>query len=495
MVELFGIVGAVGAAILLLADRPGTLIGALAALATGEIGMAAAAAPSGHTLSATLAAAGIVGCVALAFLVAFLVRRPAVVPVLLLVAAPFRLPLDFGSSHRFFVGRAQSGELGRLLPLYVILAASLGALAWRTLRGVPVRPIPRFVAVPTAALIVFAAISLLWSDDLTAGRGVLEFFLLPFAAMVAVVARSDFPAWMPRALFIVAVSLASLFAVLALWQAETHKLLFYTPVLEVANRYSPYFRVTSLFRDPSLYGRQVVIGIVVVLVALWRRKVALWWAGALIAVLWLGLLFSYSQSSFAALFVTAFAVTLVAADQRSRRIVGLGVAAIVVAAVVATGASAIHHSPRKATSDRSRRVVLTVRAWEHHPIAGVGLGGQPAASQSLADRGGPRPLFVSHTTPLTALAELGVVGFALYAVFLGAAVRLLLLVYRRDAGLGLTLGGVALALFVHSLTYSGFFEDPIMWFAIGIGVAALSAPLPVVTPPAQLREPEPVEAH
>jgi hypothetical protein len=494
MVELFAIAGAAGAALLLLADRRSTFLTGLVVLAVGEVGIAAAAA--GHALSAKLAAAGLMACAALAVAALLLARRPAVIPPLILLAAPFRLPLDFGSRHRFFVGTAQSGELGRLLPLYVVLAASLGAVAWRTLRGAPVAQIPRFVAVPTAALLVYAALSLTWTKDLTAGRELLEFFLLPFVAMIAVLARCEFAPWLPRALFIVAVSVASLFAVLALWQAATHKLLFYTPVLEVANHYSPYFRVTSLFRDPSLYGRQVVMGIVVVLVAMWRRNVPLAAAGALVAVLWLGLLFSYSQSSFAALFVAALAVTLVAADARSRRIVALGVAAIVVAGALATGASAIHHSPRKATSDRSRRVVLTVRAWERQPLIGVGLGGQPAASQALADRGGPRPLFVSHTTPLTALTELGVLGFALYAAFLVATARLLLLVYRRDAGLGLTLGGVVLALFVHSLTYSGFFEDPITWFAIGIGVAALAAPVssqPV--PPPAVREPEPVEVR
>ena len=42
-------------------------------------------------------------------------------------------------------------------------------------------------------------------------------------------------------------------------------------------------------------------------------------------------------------------------------------------------------SLRRATSDRSRRVELTARVLEHHPVAGVGIGGQPLASKRLSD--------------------------------------------------------------------------------------------------------------
>jgi O-antigen ligase len=338
--------------------------------------------------------------------------------------------------------------------------------------------LPTTVAAPAAAFVAFSALSLLWSHDLGAGRQLLEFFLLPLAALVAVVARAGFPSWMPRALAVIAVGLASVFATLALWQAATHKLLFYAPTLQVANVYAPYFRVTSLFRDPSLYGRHVVLGLVIVVVLLWLRRLAIVPALLLMALLWSGLLFSYSQSSFAALFVAALAVSLAAADRRSRRIVAVGAGVIVLAGASVTAATAVHHSSGNVTSDRSRRVTLTARVWEHHPLVGVGLGGQPAATQAIADRRGALPHFVSHTTPLTVLAELGVIGFAVYLAFAVGVVRLLLQVYRRRRDLGLILGGVLLALFVHSLAYSGFFEDPITWFTIGVAAAAVIAARP-----------------
>ena len=50
--------------------------------------------------------------------------RPAWVPVAVLLAAPFRPPIAFDSSSRFLVSIAEDGRLGRLLPLYFVLAAA-----------------------------------------------------------------------------------------------------------------------------------------------------------------------------------------------------------------------------------------------------------------------------------------------------------------------------------------------------------------------------------
>ena len=60
---------------------------------------------------------------------------------------------------------------------------------------------------------------------------------------------------------------------------------------------------------------------------------------------------------------------------------------------------------------------------------------------------------MSHTTPLTVAAELGLVGFALYVVLLLAAIRMLALLRENLPTLALALGAVLLALFTHSLAY------------------------------------------
>jgi O-antigen ligase len=391
------------------------------------------------------------------------------------VAAPFRLPLDFGREHRFYVAIAHGGQLGRLLPLYAVLSVCVLAFLWEVLRSRPIKALPRELAWPAAAFLAFTSLSLLWSSDTESGRTLLEFFLLPFACLVAVAGRAAFPARMPRILAYVAVTLASVFAVVGIVEAATHRLIFYSHNLQVANTYSSFFRVTSLFRDPNLYGRHVVLGIVVLVVCLLLRKVDVAVAAVLIAVMWVGLYFSYSQSSYAALFVSVFAVMIATAEGRVRWV---ALAGAVVVALVAAGIAApkvADTSVRKATSDRSRRIELTAKVFEHHPVVGVGIGGQPIESQRLADRPASRQAFVSHTTPLTVAAELGIVGVLLYLALLAGSAATLWAVWRRHQALGLSLAAVFLALFVHALAYSGFFEDPMTWLVLAVASAFLAA--------------------
>jgi hypothetical protein len=497
LAQAAAVLAAPGVVLVLVARSRWPLLAGLLVLALAEAGlMLATMRDPGSFASPAYAGAGLAGLVALAAGAAVFVRYPAVAIPAILAAAPFRLPLEVDTSHRFLFAVAESGELGRLLPLYVVLAAATLAFAVRTLRTPAVVELPRTVAYPAAAFVAYACLSLLWSQDVESGTSVLAFFLLPFAVLVAVVGRSPFTAWMPRVLAWIAVALALVFAVVGLYQARTKELLFFAPNLEVANTYAPIFRVTSLFRDPSLYGRHVVLGIAILVVALWLRRVHWALALGLIAVLWAGLYFSYSQSSLTALFVVVLAISAAAGDRRVRTAVAVtaGVLVLVGAAIVAREVA--DTSLQRATSDRSRRVELTTRVIADRPVAGVGIGAQPVASQERADRFGQEPAFVSHTTPLTVGAELGVIGLALYALLLAGAAATIEQVRRLDQAIGLTLAAALLALFVHSLFYSGFFEDPVTWFVLGVASSFLAARRPVETPvPALARTATPVAAR
>src|SRR3954452_2995961 len=255
--QLGAIVGAAGAVLVLTAGRRAPLVAGFVLLAVAEVALVGSSAVPGRLLSPTLVVLGVAALAVVAAVAAALGRRPGLVILLVLIAAPFRLPLDFGREHRFFVAIAEAGQLGRLLPLYAVLAAATALLLWQTVRTGVVRPLPHLLAWPAAAFIGLAALSLLWSDDVHAGTNVLAYFLLPFAVLVAVVGRAPIEPWLPRALAIAGVALGLLFAVVGLFQAWTGTLLFYAPNLEISNSYGTYFRVTSLFRDPSLYGRHV----------------------------------------------------------------------------------------------------------------------------------------------------------------------------------------------------------------------------------------------
>ena len=53
--------------------------------------------------------------------------------------------------------------------------------------------------------------------------------------------------------------------------------------------------------------------------------------------------------------------------------------------------------------------------------------------------------------------------------------RLLWEAFRRDRVFGLGLGVCFLVLFLHSLFYSGFFEDPVMWGVLGVAAMLVAA--------------------
>ena len=462
---LLGALGAVGALI----TRGGIfpLIGlALLGLASGGLGWSLVGDedveillhdPAGVALIVVGVAAAIVLAVPLA-------RYPAVVPVALLAVAPFRVPVQLGHEEAFL-----------LLPLYLVIAAAVLALAYRILRGERPSPPPFLLAIPLAAFVTLTATSFLWTWDERAGGIALAFFVFPFTAGLATVARAPLADWLPRALLVTLVALGTLFAAIGIYQAHSRTLFFGRDV-EVANAYTSFFRVTSVFKDPSLYGRYLVVPIAVLLVAiLVRRGRTLDWivATVFVAFLFLGLFYSYSQSSFVALFVVTFAVAIVGADGRTRIVLLACALVATLAAAGAAGATIGGRSARDVTSGRSRLVDVTVEAFKERPVAGVGIGGQPRASSEIVKKGSPSRN-ASHTTPLTVLAELGVIGFVLYAWLLAATAWALVLVARADRTLGVGLAAVFLVLAVHSMLYAGFFEDPLTWGVIGLACAALA---------------------
>jgi hypothetical protein len=472
--QLAALGGALGSVLVLLGRGRLPLLAGLVVLGAAELGLAWAlgGGPLDRLSGASDVAAVALALAALGGATALFVKRPGIVPIAVLVAAPLRPPLSFDSSSTLLVEIADDGRLGRLLPLYFVLAAAAAALAWHALRGRELRPLPMKVALPASAFFAFACCSLLWADDLEAGTNLLLFFTLPFVALLATVARASFPPWAPRGLATAALALATLFAAVGLWQAATHELFFYAPNLAASNANTDYFRVTSLFGDPSLYGRHVVLGIGVALTLLATRRWHAWPLIGLVAVMWAGLLFSYSQSSMVALLVITVALAVATGDRRVRHAVALLALA---AALVGCGYLAVQvasgESLNRITSDRTNRVEDAVRVIEKHPLVGVGIGGQPRASRRLVGSQRPTPNFVSHTTPLTVFAELGVIGLVLYAWLLVGGAWLILQVRRADEPLGLALGVAFIGLFVHALFYSGFLEDPLTWLVIGIAAA------------------------
>ena len=485
LAQFSAVVAAIGALLLVAGRGRAQVLAGLLALVGAGAGLAVAVAGS-DKLDTLTSAAGLAGVAAGGVVVlaaaALAVRQPGWVPIAILLAAPFRPPITLDSGGGFPIAIASDGQLGRLLPLYFVLAAAALALAWRVWRqpshtAGAARALPRVVALPAAAFIAAACVSLLWGEQIGDGTEELAYFIVPFALLLGIVARSPFPDWAPKRLAQAGVALAAIFAVIGLYQAATQKLFFFDESVLASNANSDYFRVTSLFGDPSLYGRHVVIGIALVLAVLALNRIDIRLGIGLVVVMWAGLFFSYSQSSFVALVVVTLAIAAATGTPRIRWAVIGGFALVALVAIGFLASVVIRgESLRRETSDRTQRIEDTARVVREDPVAGVGIGSQPKASRRLSDRDRPTPNFVSHNTPLTVAAELGAIGLVLYLWLLAGATRAIAAVWRLERGLGLGLGAALLALFVHSLFYPGFFEDPLTWIVLGVTAGYLSWP-------------------
>jgi O-antigen ligase/polysaccharide polymerase Wzy-like membrane protein len=461
------VVGVLGACSVLLARERLLLLAGLAVLVAGELGLAYALVPDAPGLltesAARAAALGLATLLTLA-LVALFVRVPAATPVVLLVVAPFRFSVSLGTETAFL-----------LVPLYAVLVAAGAALVYRMLRGKDFRAIPLLIAIPTSVLVALSGLSLLWAHDLRAGTIELVFFYFPFTVLFSVVAVTPTRDWTWRALATALVAVTSVFAAIGVFQAWSHVEILAKQDIQLSNAYSAFFRVTSVFQDPSVYGRHLVLGMVVVLVVLWLNLLRPATGLPVLALLALGLYFSYSQTSFVALFCAVLVVSLIAGDPLTRRVVITSSAVLVLAAGVLVFTEGSGASARQVTSDRIPLVAVTWPVYAAHPVAGVGIGSQPLASKREEDARRQKSENVSHTTPLTVAAELGTIGLIAYLAFLAALGRTILGVFERYRAVGLALAGCLTALVVQSLFYGSFFEDPFVWGIAGVAAAALTS--------------------
>jgi O-antigen ligase len=277
--------------------------------------------------------------------------------------------------------------------------------------------------------------------------------------------------------------MAVLFAAVGVYQEIAHDI-FWNPKVIVGNAYQSFFRVNSLFWDPSIYGRFLVLAILASLVvARWSRSVrTAVLAAGVIALSWVGLLFSYSQTSFAALLVGVLAAAALLVPSAATR--GVSVALLLLVGTLAlarpAAAPAQPFGPplADATSGRGKLIKEGLRIALHHPVEGVGIGGFRRAYAKRVGLLGPSPRVASHTTPVTVVAETGIVGLLLFAWLTLAALSV---PFRRVGPAlrdqaSLVLGLTLLAIGVHSLGYNALFEDPLAWAALGLAVLASRAP-------------------
>lgn len=470
LARLGGPVAAGGLALLVLASPR---VARLAGLALWAVGMALflpLLVPSGHRAAV---AAGAVGGVALTAALALLFRRlPWTLPFLVLAAVPARFPVTVGDT---------SANL--LVPLYALVAGAAVALGWSLWRDEPRRRELGALSWPLALFVLWLGASALWTNDPKEAAIELFFFVVPFALLALTLARLPWSnvglTWLSRLL----VAMALVFAAVGVWQWATRGV-FWNPKVIEGNAFAPFYRVNSVFWDPSSYGRFLVVSILValglVLFGVWRRlDVPL---TLTIAALWVALIFSFSQSSFTALFAGVVLAAAIAWRWRAAVAVGLLAAVMIPVGVAAPQLDDVRErlipsssdQLNRATSGRFKLETNGLRIAADNPLGGVGVGG---FEHAYRERVKVRPRAddpASHNTPVAVLAETGAVGIVLFAWLVGAA---LVVAFRRTRSgrapvriAGLAVGLALFAVFVHSLFYDAFLEDPMVW-----GLFALAA--------------------
>jgi O-antigen ligase len=478
------VVGSAGLAALFLGTTRVARIAGLAAWAAGLGVLALYLLPD--LSRSRLAAAAVAGLV-LSVAVALLLRRwPYFLAFATLACIPLRLPVDIGSD-----------TVNLLLPLYAVVGGLALWLAWALLRGDErVRELGP-VAWPAAAFVGWLGLSMVWTVDVRRGAILLGAFLLPFGLLAIGFARLP---WRGRWLTwlwggLVATALA--YAAVGGYQWLTRDV-FWNPSVEVFNAYAPFFRVNSVFWDPSVYGRYLTVAILASLAGILlggvrgRRIAGLY---AVVVATWLGLLISFSQSSFVAL-AAGIVVAVAVAWGRKATLTLVGLAAA--AAVVLLAVPQVRHElvgksrsgVNRITSGRANLVGQGIRITLDHPLLGVGAGGfSHEYARRLGIPGKDPKRVASHTMPVTVAAEAGIVGLVLLGWLLAAAFLSTLLGLGRGftSRVALATGVVLAAIAVHSLFYAAFFEDPMTWALLGLVGLTSRVPkksAPRVAPPA-----------
>jgi O-antigen ligase len=451
--------------------------------------------------SARLALLLAVGIAATAVLAAAMRRWPLLLPLAIVAALPFRIPLHAG------------GDTANLLvPLYLVIAAgvlstALGRLGgWQQGWGVnpgaasrfshnsvgesraapgekpspPTDP-PSLLPYALAAVVVLYAVQALYSLDFSKSIQNLCFFFGPFS--LAYVLLRD-ARWDRRLLVLVlAVIAVESVAFVVVGSVEyLSRSLFWNDQVIRSNEFHTYFRVNSVFWDPNIYGRYLALVIVVAMAALmWargRRTFAV--LTVLIGALWLGLTLTFSQSSFIALLAGLAVLAAIRWSWRWTLVavgVGLVGAVLVVTLVGGKSISSVLERLNVDTSGRAHLISGGMELFGERPLWGYGAGSfQQAYREHRAEKN--VPVTVSHTEPITVAAEQGLVGLVLYIALIVAALWTMGAGMWRGPPDGRTgfAGRAAVlaafvALLVHTMAYAGFFEDPITWLLLAMAVS------------------------
>ena len=403
-----------------------------------------------------------IAAVAVGTLVYLFRRWPVLMPLAIVAALPFRIPLHAG------------GDTANLLvPLYLVIAAAVVATLLRDWSAPRVSWSPRALAWLLAAAVTLYALQTLYSGDFSKGLQNVCFFLVPFTVAYRLLREVEWDRRLLTLLLWVLGIEAAIFVAVGSVEYLTRSLFWNDQVIR-SNEFHTYFRVNSVFWDPNVYGRYLALVITVATAALlWareRRSFAL--LTLLVGFLWIGLAQTFSQSSYIALLA---GLAVLAAIRWSPKWTLAAVAVGVVGAFMAVVFAGGNPDLGRINIDTSGRANLVGGGGElfaERPLWGYGSGSFQDAYREHRDNKDV-PVSESHTEPVTVAAEQGLIGLTLYVALIVVALWTMTSGIRGSPSLTARAAVLAafVALLVHTLSYAGFFEDPITWVLLAIGAS------------------------
>ncbi|MEN0011974.1 MAG: O-antigen ligase family protein, partial [Solirubrobacteraceae bacterium] len=440
---------------------------------------------------ALLGAGAVAGLVALVVAVGVLSRWPKILPALIAIAIPLRLPITLGGD-----------SVNLLLPLYGLIGAGAIAFAvrarargreradsWDLRSGPPPRQVitdawtarslsgaAALVPMFLAASVAVYALRIPFSLDPDRGVQDLCFFLVPFAAMYVVLREVE---WDRPQLIRVAIAIAVLGLVavaLGDYEFQTGNVLWHQNIVDESTLNSTV-RVNSLFFDPNIYGRFLMVILIGVLALLaWgARGMRIVWLAVLFVLLWTGMFVTYSQSSMLGLLVAAIVLLGL---RFGRAQAAAATATLVVAGLFAIfalgGVLHIHVGSSEgfdnSTAGRGDLIKGGVQLFEKKPVFGWGAGAYRKAYRQDTKVSTAGAVAASHTIPITIAAEEGVVGLVVYIGLIVTAIVALLRRAREQVARA-AIAAAFVALVLHSWLYAAFLEDPFTWALLAVGLS------------------------
>jgi putative inorganic carbon (HCO3(-)) transporter len=409
---------------------------------------------------------------------AMMLRWPVLFPLLVVVTLPFRVRLHVAGGE----------AVNLLLPLYAVIGAGVLATVVATARGkTRLRRLPRPLVGALVVVICLYALQTIYSGDVAFAARNIGFFLIPFAVLFSLLAEANWDRRLLGLTFAVVLAEGLILALIGIGQfADQH--IFWNDKLEASNDFHFYFRVNSLFWDPNIYGRYLVLAILLGVTALlWTagRGLALLLAAA-VGITFAGLVFGFSQTSFLALLA---GLALLAALRWSVRwaLVATPLVLIAVAAGILTLGQSSDNSTTVDTEGHGTLVSGGLKLARHRPLYGYGSASfSKEFARSEQVKAGETT--ISHSEPVTVAAEQGAIGVAAYLGLLAAALWALLSGMRSiSPGLGAPFRSLAegdrvelrparigiaaafFALLVHTVGYAAYLTDPLTWTLLAVG--------------------------